>query len=76
MRVHMARTGLRGILFPQLSRLLNQSVGNWSFAAAVLSGVVGMVLYHRLARDDRRETTAAEAEAERSTPQTVRSEVT
>lgn len=76
MRVHMALTGLRGILFPQLSRLLNQSVGNWSFAVAVLSGVVGMVLYQRLARDDRRETTAAEAEAERSTPQTVRSEVT
>ncbi|MCH7870273.1 MAG: MFS transporter [Planctomycetes bacterium] len=76
MRVHMALTGLRGILLPQFSRMLNQRIGSWSFVIAVLSGVIGMLLYRRLARDDRRQATAAEAEAERSTPQTVRADVT
>jgi hypothetical protein len=54
--VHVALTGVRGLVMPHLSTGLNVLVGNPSFVAAVLLAVTGHLLYRRLlAQENRKE---------------------
>lgn len=76
MGVHMALTGVRGLLMPFVSLGLNAWVGNLSFGVAVVSGTIGAALFWRLARADRRSALQAEAHAKEASRLAPRSDVT
>jgi hypothetical protein len=64
MSVHMALTGVRGIAMPFVALGIHKLAGHGAvLVVAVLVAAVGTVMFHRLARDDRRMTEACLAEA-------------
>lgn len=52
MGIHVALTGLRGMLMPLLSVWLNATIGNASFAVSVVFAASAYVLFRRLARGE------------------------
>ena len=52
MSIHVALTGVRALLMPQLGLLANRALGNGSFAIAIAISAAALWLFHRLARAD------------------------
>lgn len=52
MGIHVALTGLRGMLMPIVSVLLNAWIGNVSFAVSIALATASFILFWRLSRDE------------------------
>ncbi|MCH8806696.1 MAG: MFS transporter [Planctomycetes bacterium] len=64
MGIHVALTGLRGLVMPLTGWALHEWLGWGSFFVAVLAALVANVLFVRLYRHDRRAALEQEAQAE------------
>lgn len=53
MGIHVALTGLRGLVMPQISTALNTQVGNLSFLGSIVLAAGALVMFTWLARIDR-----------------------
>ena len=50
--LHVALTGLRGLLMPIVAFVLNAEIGNWSFAVALALGIASNLMYRKLLREE------------------------
>jgi hypothetical protein len=50
--LHVALTGLRGLLMPIVAFVLNEQIGNWSFAVALALGIGSNLMYRKLLREE------------------------
>lgn len=64
MSIHVALTGLRGMLVPLLSVGLNMLVGNLSFAVSLILALIACRMFWRLAQEEQSQTAAAAATQE------------
>lgn len=76
MGIHVALTGVRGMLMPVLSVWLNALVGNVSFAISILLAGAALILFRRLAADEPPQAVAAESHAVDLRHATARTSVT
>lgn len=76
MGVHVALTGLRGLVMPLIGLLLYQMIGSYSFLVAFFIALGSFIVFKSVARDDPCTATPAEAHADEIGSATARTGVT
>ncbi|MGE3180448.1 MAG: hypothetical protein AB7N71_02380 [Phycisphaerae bacterium] len=76
MGVHVALTGLRGLIMPLIGLVLYAYIGSYSFLVAFFISLASYLSFRSVARDDSRTATEAEAHAGEISAATARTGVT